>query len=235
MRCTKAHKLIGEYLDNALRSKDQARLQKHLDFCPDCRSLLEDFQGIAEQAQALDTLSPSDDNWPQILSKVQAAKREKRLYQARKAGRRESVVYPNRTKFVWAAALILVVVIGGVVIGLRPWQGKAVPGLGEQDKYTLAKLEEAEKHYQLAIQALNEAVASQKGSLDPQLAVVFDKNLKLINDSIQACMNAVRIDPNSLDARAYLLVAYKEKVDFLDNIVDLKKKSPAGNGSGKTI
>lgn len=235
MRCPNAHKLIGEYLDKTLRPKDQTRLQKHLDSCPDCRSLLKDFQGIAEQAQALDTLTPSDDNWPQILSKVQTSKREKRLHQARKAGWREFVVYPNRTKFVWAAALILVVVIGGVVIGLRPWQGKAVPGLGEQDKYTQAKLEEAEKHYQLAIQALNEAIASQKGSLDPQMAAVFDKNLKLINDSIQVCMNAVRKDPNSLDARAYLLTAYKEKVDFLDNIVDLKKKSPAGNGSGKTI
>jgi anti-sigma factor RsiW len=235
MRCPKAHKLIEEYLDKTLRPKDQARLQGHLDSCPDCRSLLKDFQEIAEQAQALDTLSPSDDNWPKILSKVQATKREKRLRQAQKAGRRESVGYPNRTKLIWTAALILLVVISGIVIGLRPWQGKAVPGLAEQDKYTLAKLEEAEKHYQLAIQALNEAVASQKGSLDPQIAAVFDKSLKLINESIQVCMNAVRKDPNSLDARAYLLAAYKEKVDFLDNIVDLKKKSPAGNGSGKTI
>jgi len=235
MRCPKAHRLIGEYLDKTLRPQDQTRLQEHLDSCPDCRSLLKDFQDIAEQAQALDTLSPSDDGWPKILSRVQAANREKRLHQPRTAGRRESVGYPNRTKWAWAAALILVVVIGGVVVGLRPWRGNAVPGLGEQDKYTLAKLKEAEKHYQLAIQALNEAVASQKGSLDPQLAAFFDKNLKLINDSIQACMNAVRTDPSSLDARAYLLVAYKEKVDFLDNIVDLKKMIPAGNGSDKTL
>jgi predicted anti-sigma-YlaC factor YlaD len=235
MRCPTAHRLIGEYLDKTLRSKDQARLQKHLDSCPDCRSLLKDFQDIAEQAQALDAFSPSDDSWPKILSRVQAAKREKRLYQPRQAGWRDSVGYPNRTKWVWTAALILVVVIGGVVIGIGTRHGKTVPGLGEQDKYTLAKLEEAEKHYQLAIQALNEAVASQKGSLDPQIAAVFDKNLKLINDSIQACMNAVRMDPNSLDARAYLLAAYKEKVDFLDDIMDLKKKSPTGNGSGKTL
>ena len=235
MRCPKAHKLIGEYLDKALRPREQAKLQKHLETCPDCRSLLKDFQGIAEQAQALETLSPSEDDWPQILSKIQAAKREKRLDQAREAGWREPVVYPNRTKFVWAAALILLMAVGGIVIGFRPWQGKAIPGLSQQDKYTLAKLEEAEKHYQLAIQALNEAVASQKGSLDPQMAAVFDKNLKLINDSIQACVNAVRKDPNSLDARTYLLAAYKEKVDFLDDIVDLKKKSPAGNGSDTTL
>ena len=235
MRCPKAHKLIGEYLDKTLRPKDQARLRKHLEACQDCRSLLKDFQGIAEQAQALDTLSPSEDNWPKILAQVQAVKREKRLEHARKSGWREPAVYPNRTKFVWAAALILLAVIGGVVIGLRPWQGKAVLGLSQQDSYTLAKLEEAEKHYQLAIQALNEAVASQKGSLDPQMTAVFDKNLKLINASIQACMNAVRKDPNSLDARTYLLAAYKEKVDFLDDIVDLKKKSLAGNGSDKTI
>lgn len=235
MRCTKAHKLVGEYLDEALQPKDQARLQKHLASCADCRSLFQDFQGITEKAKALEELTPSDDNWPRILSRVQAARREQRLGYGQEASRRKSIFSPNRTKFVWAAALILVIVIGGIMVGLRPWQGKAVAGLSDQDKYTLAKLGEAEKHYQLAIQALNEAVASQKGSLDPQIAAVFDKNLKLINDSIQACMNAVRMDPNSLDARAYLLVAYKEKVDFLDNIVDLKKKSPTGNGSGKTL
>jgi hypothetical protein len=151
------------------------------------------------------------------------------------AGWWKSIFSPSRTKFVWAAALILVIVMGGIMVGLRLWQGKAVPGLSDQDKYTLAKLGEAEKHYQLAIQALNEAAASQKGSLDPQIAAVFDQNLTLINSSIQACQNAVRRDPNSLDARIYLLSAYKEKVEFLGNVVDLKKKSPAGNGSGKTL
>jgi len=235
MRCTKAHKLIGEYLDKALQPKDQARLQKHLASCADCRSLFQDFQGITEKAKALEELTPSDDNWPRILSSVQAARREQRLGYGQKAGWRKSIFSPNRTKFVWAAALILVIVIGGIMVGLRPWQGKAVPGLSDQDKHTLAKLGEAEKHYLLAIRALNEAVASQKGSLDPQIAAVFDQNLTLINSSIQACRNAVRRDPNSLDARIYLLSAYKEKVEFLGNVVDLKKKSPTGNGSGKTL
>ncbi len=235
MKCSRAHKLIGDYLDKNLRAKDQTRLKEHLESCEGCRSLLEDFQAITEQAQELDKLSPSDDVWLRILTKVRAAKREERLDLVQKSGRRQFAFYPNRTKFVWAAALILLFAVGGIVIGLRPWRGKAVPVFSQQDQYTLAKLEEAEKHYQLAIQALNEAVASQKGSLDPQMAAVFDKNLKLINDSIQICMNAVRKDPRSLEARIYLLAAYREKVSFLGDIVELKKKSPAVNGLEKTI
>jgi len=232
MRCAKAHKLIGDFLDQNLPPKDRVRLEKHLESCPECRSLLNDFQGIVEQAQGLVEPAPSDENWGKILSKFQAVKREDRLVQAQGRG---VAVSRGRMRFAWATALISIVVIGGVVLGLKLWQGKDLGGIPPQDRYTLTKLQEAEKHYQLAIQALSEAVASQKGGLDSQVAAVFDQNLKLINSSIQACQNAVRQDPQSLDARVYLLSAYGEKVDILNSLVDLKKKSSAGNGSGKIL
>lgn len=235
MRCAKAHKLIGDFLEQMLPTNNRARLQQHLESCPECRSLLKDFQDIIEQAGDLEEPAPSDENWGKILSKIQAAKRERQASQLGRSGWREAAGYSERRKFAWAAVLILAVVAGGLVLGLRPWQRKGVSGLSPQDKFTVAKLEEAEKHYQLAIRALGEAVASQKGNLDPQVAAVFDQNLKLINSSIQACQNAVRQDPKSLDARLYLLSAYKEKVDVLDSLVDLKKKSPAGNESGNIL
>jgi anti-sigma factor RsiW len=232
MRCSKAHKLIGDHLDGTLGGKDSARLQEHLKACVECRSLLKDFQKIAEQARELPKYEPSNRVWQGILAGVHEGGFGALKPQARKTKRFEAFVFQGRARYAWAAAL-LILIVGWVAIGLRPW--KSASPLSEQDRFTLAKLEEAEKHYQLAIQALSEAIGSQKNGLEPQIAAVFDKNLREIDTVIQACQGAIRKEPNNLEVRQYLLGAYKDKVGFLDNVIDVKRKSPSANATGKTI
>ena len=74
MRCSHAHKLIGDKLDGTLGLKDGERLQAHLNKCPDCRDLLKDFQGIAEQAKGLPKHEPSHRVWTGILDAVRAVR-----------------------------------------------------------------------------------------------------------------------------------------------------------------
>ncbi len=233
MKCSQAHKFIGDQLDGALDPKDNERLREHLASCPDCRDLLRDFQKIVEQAKDLPKHEPSNRVWTAILSGVRAAGRAPSAVRMPKPKWREIYIFSGRAKYAWAAALLLVVA-GGIAAGLfRP--GKDLSGLSEQDRFTLAKLEEAEKHYQLAIRALSDAIGSQKNGLDPQVAAVFNRNLREIDTAIQACQRAVSKQPNSLDAREYLLGAYKDKVEFLDNIIDFRKISPPGKPAGSIL
>jgi tetratricopeptide (TPR) repeat protein len=233
MKCSQAHKFIGDRLDGGLGPEDNERLREHLASCPDCRDLLKDFQKIVEQAKDLPKHEPSNRAWTAILSGVRAAGREPSAVRMPKPKWREIYIFTGRAKYAWAAALFLVVV-GGIAVGLfRP--GKDLSGPSEQDRYTLAKLEEAEKHYKLAIRALNDAIGSQKNGLDPQVAAVFSRNLREIDTAIQACQNAVSKEPNSLEAREYLLGAYKDKVAFLDNIIDVKKIFPSGKTAGSIL
>lgn len=249
MRCSHAHKLIGDKLDGTLSMKDGERLQEHLDKCPDCRDLLKDFQGIAEQAKGLPKHEPSNRVWTGILDGVRAVRdicddqvvgddRVDRVagpapIRLPKPGWVETYVFSRPARFAWAAAALLILVAGGLVIGLRP--AKDLNGLSEQDRFTLAKLEEAEKHYKLAIQALSEAVKAQPKSFDPLVIAVFARNISEIDTAIQACQEAVKNDPNDLSAREYLLGAYKDKVDFLDNLIDVRKTPPAAKPAGKKI
>jgi hypothetical protein len=118
------------------------------------------------------------------------------------------------------SALLLVVFLSLVFIyGPRYWSGQAIVPELENQSYTLAKLDEAEHHYQLAIKALNEAAMAQKERLDPQVAEVFRVNLELIDQSINVCRQAVLSDPNDIESRKYLLAAYKEKTDLLNEIM----------------
>jgi len=232
MRCSHAHKLIGDKLDGTLGVKDGERLEEHLNKCPDCRDLLRDFQGIVEQAKGLPKHEPSNRVWTGILDGVRGAGLAPSPIKLPKPKWVETYVFAGRARYAWAAALLLIVA-GGLVIGLRP--GRELSGLTEQGRFTLAKLEEAEKHYKLAIQALSEAVGSQPKSFDPAVVAVFARNLYEIDAAILACQAAVKTNPNDLSAREFLLGAYKDKVDFLDNLIDIRKTPPSAMPAGKKI
>jgi len=222
MRCAKAHRLIGDFLDKTIGPDENVRLREHLEACPDCRGLFKDFQAIAEKAKDLPKHEPAQRTWTAILDGVRKAGSELIEQAAGKPRWLEAFLFQGRAKYAWAAAALLVIA-GVAVIGFKPWT--SAPGLSEQGRFTLAKLEEAEKHYKLAIKALSEAIGSQKNGLDPQVAAVFDRNLKDIDTVIRACQDAVVKEPKNLDARTYLLSAYKNKVEFLDDVIETKKRS----------
>ncbi len=66
MRCSKARKLISEYIDGSLQAWKSASVEQHLNVCPGCRHLLEDFEEIVEDAKKLEELAPSDQTWLKI-------------------------------------------------------------------------------------------------------------------------------------------------------------------------
>ena len=114
---------------------------------------------------------------------------------------------------------------GGVVLGLLVGRRGPVPASSpiETEYAALAKLDEAERYYQLAIKSLAEAVAAGKESLEPAVVEMFERNIEAIDASIQACRLAVSGDPEDLRARDYLLGAYREKMHFLDTVLETQK------------
>ena len=121
------------------------------------------------------------------------------------------------------------------IYGPRYWSGQALVPELENQLYTLAKLQEAEHHYQLAIKALSDAAQAQNEQLDPQVAEVFRTNLELIDQSINACRQAVLNNPNDIESRKYLLAVYKEKANLLNEIMAAKDTSSPERETKETI
>ena len=212
MKCAKAKKWISADIDNGLDTAQKRALETHLHACPKCRKLRENFKTIAATARGLEELSPRGETWFKIASQIKANRagtvkpvrmRPKRLLWS-----------PRVLAWTASAALLLGVVAGTVFFGPKIWN----QDLGSQ-KYVLSKLGEAERHYQKAIEALWQAVSSQKKDIDPQLYAVFQKNLDIIDQSIIACKEAVLSRPDSLDSRDFLLAAYKQKRNLLEEMM----------------
>jgi len=231
MRCAKARKLINDDLDGLLTPEKKAALDSHLESCPDCRDLKCDFAAIVEKAKDLPVLEPSPAVWANIAARVRQAERE----MPAPVGERKfwaAILRPAGLRYALAAALGLII-IGGAVAGWKWRTGIARSGDDSVD-FTLAKLKEAQVYYEKAVASLSEAVRSQKERMDPRLAEAFQQNLESIDATIRACQQIVRGDPDNLTARNYLLTAYREKVNFLEEMMGLKT-AYAGSETGVTL
>jgi len=228
MRCGRARKYISEYVDGTLSPERQEWLRRHADKCAGCRQLLRDFQAMAREAKELERLSPPDDAWLGIISDVREAKaREK---QSALPARTSTSVFrpvfmrPRLVPAMAAAAAVLLVAAVGILY-LHPWQPAMSAEKAAVDSFTLAKLDEADRHYREAVQALDEALSAEKGELDPEVAKVFETNLALVNASIKTCRLAVRRDPRDLEAQYALLDSYKQKIQLMTEFISAKRAS----------
>ncbi len=225
MRCSAARKLISDYIDRNLKAKQSVRLEQHLDVCSDCKRLLKDFQTIVVGAKELEELRPSEQTWLRIKAKLEPEEQRVLTLQPRKRAWFSLLFYPPKLKYALSSALLLAFIVGAVTLGLRDWTGKDFLRRKDPQKYTLAKLDEAERHYKMAIKALGEAVSVQEGNVDPQVAQVLKRSLEIIDSSIIACRQTILQEPDNIDARNYLLAAYREKLDFLNEMIEIKQTS----------
>jgi hypothetical protein len=235
MKCRKAHEYISRSIDGELSGRQAARLERHLASCGECRSLLEDLRAIAGDAAKLDAPEPSDRVWKGIRAGL-AATDLKPAHERLDPARRPLFGFSLPVlRYAGVAALAVVLAASGLIVGLRLGRQGTPAGSDKGEKYTLAKLDEAERHYQQAIKSLSEAFASEKGALVPQVLELFDRNLSVIDATIQACRRAVLEEPDDLQARSYLLSAYTVKVTLLDSALDLQRRDRETVGKGKKI
>jgi predicted anti-sigma-YlaC factor YlaD len=210
MRCASARRMISDGLDVAPGPDRAAELKKHLTVCPGCRDFACDLESIVGEAGKLPGYEPSGQVWQKVISGVRTSRRDEAIPTAR----------AFRWRYALAAGSALVVIAAGLIIGLQNRRG---PGVSVSDRgsaaFTMAKLTEAQSYYEKAIGALSEAVRSQQSRLTPGLAEVFERNLAGLDRTIQVCRQMVDRSPNDPMIRAYLLTAYREKVDLFENIM----------------
>ncbi|MFO7866277.1 MAG: zf-HC2 domain-containing protein [Candidatus Aminicenantes bacterium] len=220
MRCTQIKEWISDYIDGELDSSRSKVLEQHLEKCRQCREWLNDFRAIKKTAADLEEPVPST-GWEHIRARLDS-----------KTPARSGSFTPVRFfpifKPALAAAAVLMVAAAAVISWNLFHSPAGVSWISGQES-ALAKLKEAEHHYQMAIQSLKEAAEAQEGGLDPDIKMVFETNLEIINRSISSCKRAVLNDPEDFDSRDFLLAAYQEKMDLLFRMITYQDRS-----SGKT-
>ena len=229
MKCAKAKKWISEHIDGDLDTGKIPSLTKHLEACPDCQKLLADFQQIKQKAKGLKKAVPSGQPWFRIRARV-----KEKMQTPLPEPRVRFLYFPARLRFAVSAALLLLIAVGAGIIGFRMLTREGARNGINGQELALAKIQEAEQHYKLAIKALWEAVQAQKENFDPKVAETFQLNLELIDASLEDCRRAIQKDPSDLESQLYRLDVYKKKAELLDNMIDVSSTASQKKES-KTI
>lgn len=221
MKCSRAQRLMSDHTDGLLKGVETQRLEMHMQECTDCSNLFAEMASLVQGARNLKKVEPSDDVWRSIENHL-GTKNRKVLFP--QSDKREFLSgFRYRQGFALAsAAIVAVVVLTFLIFRTLPYLNIES---NDSTQYALHHFEEAEKHYQLAIEALVRTMPDYEMKLSPQLAAVLEENLKIIDNSIRICQAAIQEHPGDKTASALLMACYKKKIELLNEIRDITMRA----------
>ena len=251
MQCTGYRESIHELVDGTIGPIRRTELERHLNACPDCQTLVSDLQAIRDAAASLDPIEPPARVWIQVAGHLQQEGRVTAPHARPSHARHVALL---------AIAAALVLAVGASIVTLlprfraqnaapvqtasvpaAPIEGNATADATVQDVETEFRL--AEQHYQNAIAKLEQAArldqaavagqpAGDEATIDPQTAAMLQKNLHVIDSAIAESRAALRAEPQSAPARDSLFDALKRKVALLQDTIALMNAMRKGNAAG---
>ena len=234
MNCDAFRDRIDELVDATLDGAARRELDAHLATCVECRALAEDLLAIRRAASQLPPLTPPDRIWqqmaPRVAAPIAAAPRPTPNW-------RERLAVPLAI----AAVLLAAVAITSV---MRQWRNSSAPsqtpsaastpapGSNEATAAELkslqAELEQAQTHFENAIQKLD-ALAKDQRALDPQMAANLQKAQLVIDQSIDESRAALKVNPANERAQESLFDAFRTKISLLQDTISLINEMRKGN------
>jgi len=217
MRCSQAQRLISDYIDGFLKESKAYELKRHMQKCMDCTNLFVEMKSLVGEARDLKEVEPSEHVWLSIKQHMTTRDRKAHFKQREKREFLSFFPYPQGLAIASGALLAIMVFAFLFYHGLPFVKNES----NDPAQYALQHFEQAEKHYQLAIDALVRTMPDYKEKLPPDLATVFKENLAIIDNSIRVCQAAIREYPDDKAANVLLMACYKKKIELLNEMREL--------------
>ncbi len=235
MNCRDFQERILEFRDGEVGDETASAMRTHLEHCAACSA---DWRGLETEIKAYrdyaDTverdLDVSAAMWPRIKQRIASSTGLAGSHgPARSAWR----VFFRQAAF---AAALVAVSVAATLFAVRHYDfgGTKPAGMDQGSSFVqtstrsgnsekslegaMRAIRRAEHEYIDAIGVLTEIVEKRKQSMDPQLALQLERNLKAIDESIEATRKAYYAHPTDPYLALYMLTSYSKKVDLLQEV-----------------
>lgn len=183
-----------------IESGGKAEEEQHLRECHVCSDLVQDLRYIAEQAKLL---VPMEDPSPRVWDGIRGSLEREGL--VKKPARARGRLLGSHS-FPWLATVVGIVFLSTAFLVYHHGRTSKVDGVTAASAAVSPDVRD-----QQALQRVS--------STRPDLRANFERNLKLVNTSIQESQQAVQRDPDDTGAREALQRAYAQK-DMLYEMAD---------------
>lgn len=233
MNCEKCTDLISDFVDGSLSQEERSTLNRHLDECLSCADVRTDLHSIISfcRTQRGQYDAPPNDKalWLRIRNVIEA--------EAASAVAVPAPVTRNWTAWIgktWelsfpqlaaATAAIVLVVSLSTAVGFRRWQSNGVNSVGgpaiENLSVATENLRSRISQQQHAISYWNQRIEYNKARWSPQMRETFDRNLKVIDDTVNASFESLSRNPHDEVSEEMLNAALNEKLSLLKEFAEL--------------
>jgi hypothetical protein len=243
MKCSDCQDLLSEYIDNELHELKQTQMRMHMEKCKECNTVYEDLTQIVSVSRALPALAPQNELWGRIEAEIRELTRPVEQEKARAKSASADENNPGVWKRFWNSRLSLSIsmpqlaagtlgVLGilalAVTVSYHPelTQFRAQDSILNSTGSVVAKpvdnlMNPEEAELNAAINRHNQAVEKRRAKWDPQMQQLFDRNLAIVNRSLEECQQLVQRNPNDQVCHEIMIMAYKEKLRLLEQFSSL--------------
>ena len=232
MNCEKCQDLISDFLDGTLSHEDQTTLNAHLGECLECADVRTDLESIVGfcRAHRGEYAAPPNEKalWQRISNSLEAGGGEvavtpapvRRKIESNWLSRSWELSFPQLAAS--AAAIVLVVSLS-TVVGLRRFQsGTTVPVAGPESlRLAEAGLRDRVSKQQQLISYWNQRVEFNKARWSPEMRETFDRNLAVIDQTVNESLNSLSQNPRDEVTEEMLNAALNEKLSLLKEFAEL--------------
>ena len=230
MNCEKCQDLISDFLDGTLSHENQTTLNAHLGECLECADVRNDLESIVGfcRTHRGEYAAPPNEKalWQRISNTIEAGASEAAVTPA-----------PARQKSSWlsrswelsfpqlaasAAAIVLVVSLS-TVVGLRRLQSGRTAIVSGPESLGLAGtgLRDRFSKQQQLISYWNQRVEFNKARWSPEMRETFDRNLAVIDQTVNESLNSLSQNPRDEVTEEMLNAALNEKLSLLKEFAEL--------------
>ena len=194
MTCAEFQRVLPYIIDTG----GNAEQEEHLRECAVCADLVADLKYIAEQAKLL---VPMEDPSPRVWDGLQKSLEREGLVRSAPA-RRELLEFPARRSWGWIAAVAAaLVVVAGLLYFRAPRNAESAE----------TKVVKPEITAQSAMVNDDQQVLDALSDRSPNLRPAYEQGLRAVNAYIQDAQHTVDQNPESAEARQFLMQAYEQK------------------------
>ena len=204
---------ISDWVDGA---PAEGEIESHVRVCPACAAFHRDVLALKQTSGALGLVEPPSRLWAnlqaQLVSEGLIKAQDRQTFWQRLV----SAVSMPSLKPAFGGAILALLISTTVFYFYTQRGGPRV----SPEAQIFQELQQAEVHYQKAIEALSEVSKKKIETLDPAMAQILNDNLATMDYYVKECQDAVRSSPDNPLVHRYLLTAYQKKIEIMQSIVN---------------
>ena len=212
MSCDRIRDLLDDYLTGDLPADVSQEVHEHLGRCLSCRREWKELQDLLEQTAELPAeIFPERNLWPEIEMRIAGTRSE-----------------PSRPWWLYLAAAVLALAVFSAPL-YRWWLGQRTPDAPQAQSQPVesvsaetriaADIARSQDGVLHAHKDLLEMVERRRDRFDPEVLVVVEENMRILDEAIGQLHLALEEDPGNRRLHLLLATRYQQEVNLVKRVV----------------